>query len=466
MAIAAACPAALALGLHPGMAVTQARALVPDLDIRPAEPDKDAAFLTSLGLFAARRWTPRAAVCEADGLWLDLDGVAHLFGGERRMGERILRFCTRLGFDARIAVAGTTGAAHALARFGGRDISLCRNGAELDAIARLPPVALRLDEAARDAARRFGIETIGELVGMARGPLARRFGTALLARLDQALGRAGEPVEAIVPDEPPRVTLRLLEPIVSAEAIGQMLSDLVAMLTAMLERHGIAARRIVLTCERVDGEEQRLAIGTARASRDARHLLNLLTMKIEAIEPGFGIEAMRLTAERCEPWQAEQIGGDLDGDEPIADLPQLIDRIVGRIGTRQMFRCGAVESDVPERSVARVAPLDRPAEWPRDWPRPVRLLSRPEPVDKVIAELPYQPPVRFSWRGRMHRVRKADGPERIYGEWWKRAAEADAVRDYFQVEDEEGKRFWLFRSGDGVDARTGDLGWYMHGLFG
>ncbi len=230
---------------------------------------------------------------------------------------------------------------------------------------------------------------------------------------------------------------------------------------AMLERQGMAARRLLLICERVDGEDQSLAIGTARPSRDARHLLHLLGLKIEQIEPGFGIEAMHLVAGRCEPWQAEQIGS----DEPIADLPQLIDRIVGRIGLRQVFHCSAVESDVPERSVARLAPLDAVEHWPRDWPRPVRLLSRPEPVDKVIAELPDQPPIRFSWRGKTHRVMKADGPERIHGEWWKRVAETDAVRDYFQVEDESGARFWLFRSGDGVDPRTGDLRWFMHGLF-
>jgi protein ImuB len=87
-------------------------------------------------------------------------------------------------------------------------------------------------------------------------------------------------------------------------------------------------------------------------------------------------------------------------------------------------------------------------------------------VDKVMAELPDQPPLRFSWRGRMHRVARADGPERIYGEWWKKSGEADAVRDYFQVEDEEGARFWLYRRGDGVDARTGDLSWWLQGMFG
>jgi protein ImuB len=187
----------------------------------------------------------------------------------------------------------------------------------------------------------------------------------------------------------------------------------------------------------------------------------MLGMKVEAIEPGFGIEAMHLIASRCEPLPAQQIGSD---DQRI-DLPPLVDRIASRIGSSHVFRCSAVESDVPERSVRRVRALGGAEDWPREWPRPVRLLPRPEAVDKVIAELPDQPPIRFSWRGKTHRVRKADGPERIHGEWWKRLSEADAVRDYFQVEDETGARFWLFRQGDGMDGRTGDLSWYIHGVF-
>jgi protein ImuB len=462
MAIAAACPLACSLGLVPGMALTQARALVPELDIRPAEPDADSGFLRRLSLRAALRWTPCAAVCEPDGLWLDLSGVAHLFGGERRMCERIIRFCTRLGFDARIAVAGTTGAAHALARFGPERIGLCSNGREAEAIAPLPPAALRLDDQAVATARRFGIESIGELIAMPRGPLARRFGAGLLVRLDQALGRIEEPFDPIVPEQPPQASLRLLEPILSAEAIQQVLADLVALLVERLERRGLGARTVALICDRVDGEAQTLAIGTVGATRDDKHLLHMLGMKIEAIEPGFGIEAMHLIAGRCEPLAAQQIGS----EESDIDLPPLVDRIASRIGSSHVFRCSAVESDVPERSVRRIRALGETQDWPREWPRPIRLLQRPEAVDKVIAELPDQPPIRFSWRGKTHRVRKADGPERIHGEWWKRLGEADAVRDYFQVEDETGARFWLFRKGDGVDGRTGDLSWYIHGVFG
>jgi protein ImuB len=461
--IDAACPIAQGLGLLPGMALTQARALVPGLDIRPAEPEAEAAFLQRLGLFAARRWTPRAALSDPAGLWLDLTGVAHLFGGERRMCSRILRFCARLGYSARIAVAATAGAAHALARHGDDPLIICPAGEEAKAIAALPLRALRIAEEALNAARRLGIETIGDFVAMPARPLSRRFGEALLIRLDQALGRIAEPIDPIVPEEPPAVLARFAEPILSAEAIGQALEDLMAGFVETLQERGLASRIATLVCLRIDGEEQEIRVGTARATRDGAHLLRLFGMKIETIEPGFGIEAMRLVASRAEPLGPVPVEGELGGKaEP--DLVPLIDRLIGRLGVQRLFRTSAVESDIPERSVRRVEPLGDTTPWPR-WPRPVRLLDRPEPVDKVMAELPDQPPLRFSWRGRMHRVVRADGPERIYGEWWKRTGEADAVRDYFQVEDEEGARFWLYRRGDGIDRRTGDLSWWIQGLF-
>jgi protein ImuB len=456
---------AQALGLAPGMALTQARMLVPGLDVRDADPDRDSAFLARLGLFAARRWTPRAAVSGADGLWLDLSGVAHLFGGERLMCERILGFCARLGFTARIAVAGTTGAAHALARFGSTTIVSCPEGGEAAALEALPLAALRLDEAALAAARRLGVETIETLAAMPRAPLQRRFGLDLLTRLDQALGRAGEPFDPIVPGDPPSVLLRFVEPIATAEAIAEAMAEALRRLVRLLEQAGLAVRGLDFICERIDGAELGVRIGTARATRDRDHLLRLLAPKIETIEPGFGIERVRLLAWRVEPLGPQPLAGILAGESPAPDLVPLIDRLASRLGARRLYRMSAVESDVPERSVRRIGPLDRPAAWPR-WPRPARLLSPPERIDNVLALLPDQPPRRFTWRGRSYRVRQADGPERIHGEWWKRSAEAESVRDYFQVEDEAGHRFWLFRRGDGEDSRTGDLSWYMHGVFG
>ncbi|MGQ0558377.1 MAG: DUF6504 family protein, partial [Sphingosinicella sp.] len=289
-----------------------------------------------------------------------------------------------------------------------------------------------------------------------------RFGEALPARLDQALGRIAEPFDPVVPVDPPMVRLRFAEPI-GAEGLAEAMTEAATRLGALLEREGLGARLVRLVAERVDGAEPEVRIGTVRATRDAAHIARLLAPRLETIHPGFGIEAVRLVA-----WQVEPLGPQplaLLG-EPCrqADEAVLIDRLAGRLGARRLYRQSAVESDVPERSVRRVGPLASVSGWPR-WPRPVRLLSPPEPIDQVIALLPDLPPRRFRWRGRLWQVRQADGPERIHGEWWKNRAETEAVRDYFQVEEEGGQRLWLFRRGDGENPGSGDLGWYVHGVF-
>jgi len=463
--IAAACPAALALGLVPGMAITQARALVPDLDIRPADRAADRAVLDGLTLHAVRHWTPTAAPSGADGLWLDLTGAAHLHGGEARFCARLVRFCRRFGYTARVAVAGTPGAAHALARYGREAVTLVPVGGEAQAISALPPAALRLTPDAIAAAQRFGFDRIADLLPLPRGPLARRLGLASVTRLDAALGRVAEPIVPVVPEETPVAKRRLLEPIGTAEAIEQVIADLLADMIALLQERGRGVRTLVLLLERIDGSEQRLAIGTARATRDAAHLARLFHLRIERIEPGDGIETMRLAATRTDPLGATAVAGDLTGEAAVPDVATLVDQIAGRIGEAALFTAAPVESDVPERAVRRAPPLAAPTGWPA-WRRPVRLLNRPEPLTGVLALLPDAPPRRFTWRGQVHAVVAGDGPERIHGEWWRRDGEVWAVRDYFRVEDERGARFWLFRRGDGVEPATGDLSWYLHGLFG
>ena len=462
--LAAVCPQARALGLAPGTPLTKARILVPGLDVRAADLEGDAAWLSRLGLFAARRWTPRAAVSDPTGLWLDLSGVAHLFGGEARLCERILAFVKRLGFSARIAVADTAGAAHALARFGREPLILCPGGREAEAISAMPLAALRLDEAVLNTSRRLGVERIGELIAMPRAPLQRRFGESLLLRLDQALGRAAEPIDPIVPEEPPSVLLRFMEPIAGAEAIAEATGEAVRRLVPVLAEAGLGVRRLALACQLVDNSEQYQSVSLARATRDGAHLTKLLCAKIEKIDPGFGIERLRLIAARVEPLGAQPVASELAGAKPTPDLALLVDRLAVRLGARRLYRLSALESDLPERSVTRVAPLAEIADWP-EWPRPIRLLFPPEPVEQVMSALPDGPPRRFRWRGRAYRVAAADGPERVYGEWWRHAEERTAVRDYFQVEDEAGARFWLFRQGDGEGSATGDMSWHMHGVF-
>jgi len=463
--VTAACPLALDLGLAPGLAAAHARALVTDLDVLDAAPEADAAWLDRLALHAVRHWTPTAAVSGSDGLWLDLTGTTHLFGGEARFASRLVSFLRRLGFTARVAIAGTPGAAHALARFGGAATLVLPEREEGEALAPLPLRALRLAPEALAAAARFGIERIVDLYPMPRGPLARRLGRGAVERLDQARGHVPEPIVPVVPFEMPFVSRRLVEPIATAEAIEQVIADLVGDLVADLHERGLGVRTAVLSCERVDAREQRVAVGTARATRDTKHLLRLFKLRIDRIEPGLGIEAMALAAPQVDALTPEAIGAGLTDEPRTPDIAPLVDQLAGRAGEAALFRLSAIESDVPERAIGRAGPLATPDGWPA-WVRPIRMLARPEALSGVVALLPDHPPRRFAWRGRSYRVVAGDGPERIHGEWWRRAGEMWAVRDYFRVEAESGERFWLFRRGDAQEGNTGDLSWYMHGVFG
>ncbi|MEC3950165.1 Y-family DNA polymerase [Sphingobium sp. HWE2-09] len=463
--ITAACPVALDLGLRPGMVAAHARALVADLDVRDADPDADHALLDRLALHAARHWTPTASVSGKDGLWLDLTGTTHLFGGEERFCRRLLAFLKRLGLTGRIAIAATPGAAHALARFGTSDSMLLASGQEAQALADLPLGALRLEPEALASAARFGIERIADLYPMPRGPLARRLGLRTVERLDQARGLMAEPIVPVVPTEAPLVTRHLLEPIGTPESIAQVISDLVDDLVAVLLERGVGARMVLLTAVRVDGEPQRLMVGASRATRDSRHLKRMFGLRLAQLEPGLGIETMHLAVPHHEPLGAETMGALLETSRKGRDLAPLVDQLSARAGEAALFRLTAHESDVPERAARRIKPLLTPTGWPR-WKRPVRLLRRPELLSNVVALMPDHPPRRFTWRRQDYHVVAGDGPERIHGEWWRADVEKWAVRDYFRVEAQGGERFWLFRRGDGVDPDTGDLSWHLHGLFG
>ncbi len=369
------------------MAATHARALVSDLDFRPAEPEADAALLDRLALLAVRRWSPIAAVTPADGLWIDLAGCDHLHGGEEQFCRRLLAFCRRAGFTARIAVADTPGAAHALARFGRDDLTCVEPRRTVEALSPLPVAALRLAPTALTAARKFGFERIADLLPVARGPLARRLGLAAITRLDQALGGMGEPITPREDAEVPAVERRLLEPISTAEAIEQVMGDLLRALAELLQAKGLGARSLRLTGLCVDGSEQIVAVGTSRPTREVSHLLRLLKLRIERIDPGMGLEQFWLVAPHTEPLDAVDLGAVLAGETLVRDPSRLVDLIAGRIGGHAVFRMAPVESHVPERAVVRSDPNVVPGDWP-SWQRPIRLFGHPEPLYRVMALMP------------------------------------------------------------------------------
>ena len=462
--------------------------------VTQAEPEADAAALDRLAVWCLR-YAPLVAPAPPDGVWIDATGAAHLAGGEAALLADLVARLRRAGFAARAAIADTPGAAHAVVRYGinllplglrdGEKTIIVPPGATATTLAPLPIRALRLSDETVAALHGLGLTHIGQLMTAPRAPLARRFGAALLRRLDQALGKVFEP---IAPLDPPEVISRRLpfpEPLLTAEALSAVIARLTRSVCRRLEHAGLGARRMDLLFERVDGSVQALRIGTSRPARDPAHLARLLDERLETVDPGPGIEAMRLTLPLVEPFAHTQTAHILTAhtltaigqsgigqtatlldDEVAPDLSVLLDRLANRLGAERMYRVAPAESDVPERSVRHIPALAPPTRrtWPVELPRPARLLSPPQPV-RALAPLPDHPPVAFTWRRKRFRVRRADGPERIHGEWWRRDAETLAVRDYFQVEDEDGRRFWLFRRGDGVDAETGDLSWFLHGIF-
>ena len=452
-------------GLRVGMPLTKAHALLPDVMTMPADPAADAAALRRLALWALQHYAPIVAPDPPDGLVIDTTGADHLHGGEARMLTGLVNRLGASGIYARAAIADSWGAAYAAARFHADPVSIIPPGAAGEAVSSLPIPGLRIASETVTGLHVLGFATIGDVLAVPRAPLVLRFGPLLGRRLDQIEGRISEPVDPL--RDPELATVRKVfgEPIGAPETIARYTAGLVHDLCLALEKRGLGARRLDLLFHRVDNSLQAIRVGTARAVRDEKRLIRLLCDRIETIDPGFGIEIMDLTATLAEPLVLQQAASSLIEEEQ-ADLAGLVDVIANRIGAARLYRIAPVESDVPERSFRRIPPLapDVGTSWQEGWPRPARLLARPEPIE-VMALLPDHPPASFTWRGVRRLVKRADGPERIFGEWWKRDAELAAVRDYFQVEDAEGERFWLFRSGNEAEAASGAGRWFLHGIF-
>ncbi|AYD05183.1 nucleotidyltransferase (plasmid) [Neorhizobium sp. NCHU2750] len=445
------------------MPAAKAQALFRDLMLVDADPAADARALELIALWALRHYSPIVAVDGTDGLVLDTEGADHLQGGELRMVTTMFNSFHGKKLKARIAIADSWGAAHACARAIKRETVIVPPTETFRAVEKLPISLLRLPEKVVADLRVLGFQTIGELSNTPRAPLALRFGPEVGRRIDQTRGTMAEPIDPIRTAEMVEVSRNFQEPIGSAETINKYVGRLVVQLVAELETRGLGVRRTDLFVEKVDNTRQVIRAGTAKPARDIAWLTKLFRDRTEKIEPGFGIEKLTLVAAAAEPLEEEQRASLLI-EEKIKDITPLID-IFGNRGQR-VYRLAPVASDVPERSVHRISAVADVAEesWVGHWRRPVRLLARPDQIE-AIALLPDHPPRAIVWRGNRHKVVRADGPERIFGEWWRRPAELEAVRDYFTIENDHGERFWIYRAGDGVDPETGSHRWFMHGIF-
>ena len=480
--IAALNEAAEAAGLKLGAPLADARAHAESLQVRTVDPAADSAALRRVALWATR-YTPTASpwgeANGADGFFLDIEGSAHLFGGEERLiADLASRLQQNFGLPTRLAVAATPGAAWALSRFHAAPLTVLPSGEEAAALAPLPVEALRLTPETCTALRRLGFKTVGTLLDQPRAPFAARFPAEFLRRIDQALGRTDEPLVPIVAPPVYHSLHYLLEPIFTQDAVVGLASRLMHTLVHVLTRDDVGARALRLSLYRVDGAVETVDIGLTLPTRSVAHVARLLELRLEALtamqDAGFGFEAVGLAVTRVEPMPARQTEFNVDGhpevlarcasqsqsavadwdnrkfeigstrfrserrpglssfeghfrwppqdDDDVERCAALIDALRQRLGPHSVLQFEAVASHIPERAEI-LSPVDGTAPvsaWPEpeQTTRPLLLLPRAEPTE-VTALVPDGPPRRFCWRGVTYEVAGAQGPERIASEWWR-----------------------------------------------
>lgn len=468
--ITAANAAGRAGGARAGMMVADARTLCPELAVAPADPAGDLAFLERLAVWA-QRWGPWSALDPPDGLIVDVTGAAHLFGGEESLVADARAAFARRRIAVRAAIAPTAGAAWALAHFGPEGAILGAHEDAAERLCALPVAALRLDDDTVLLLRRLGLKRLAELSGVARESLARRFRNRRspaanpLVRMDQLLGKVPEPLLPVIAAEAPLVQRRLMEPIRHRELLDRVVADLAGDMARLLEAKALGARRLELGMWKVDGEVPVRHLEMAAASRDPAHITRLFAARLDDVDAGFGIEMMRLRAAWTEPLALAQADFEAAAERHGTSLAACIDRLSVRLGGDAVRRPVAYASHVPERAQRWQPPLaPEPASQHAFafHDRPLKILDKAELIAVLYAS-PDGLPRRFRWRGAVHEIARAEGPERIAPEWWRERA-GTRLRDYYRVEDGEGQRYWIYRQGLAGDGRGGPPDWFLQGI--
>ena len=442
-----------------GMSVADARAIIPSLEVQDDNPDYAGKLLKNLAEWFIR-YTPVVAIDLPDSLLLDITGCAHLWGNEKQYLNDISTRLQTLGYHIQASIADTIGTAWAMAH--ATHAVIIQPGKQLEALLQLPPAALRIDRETAERLEKLGLRQIKDFIHMPRTALRRRFGMQLLQRLHQALGNEAEWITPVQPIEPYQQRLPCIEPIVTATGIEIALQQLLDRVCTRLLKEGKGLRTATFKGYRTDGKTVQASIGTNRSSCNPQHLFKLFEHKITCIEPAGGIELFTLDAAKVEDLLTvqEKLWDSKGGLDDI-DLAELLDRIENKVGTHHIHRFMPDAHYWPERSFKQATELNEVPQfsWNAGRPRPVQLLVKPQLIE-VTAPIPDYPPMLFRYKGKLHKITKADGPERIEQEWWLYEGQH---RDYYTVEDEEGKRYWLFRSGHYDTSRSHQ--WFIHGFF-
>jgi protein ImuB len=517
--IVAVCSTAAAeQGIRPGMPVAEAQALVPQLTILPHEPAYDRHALAKLAE-ACEQFSPCVALEEGDdpeSLLLDISNLEHLWGSEAELAAQVEKLFTSRGYHVRLAIAGTVGAAWALAHFGAGQVASAP-GEEEDckmqianckfsiaerrdasnnnlhfaicnlqfAISSLPIEALRISPDIAALLRQLGIQTIGQLQSLPRKGLTSRFGGELLRRLDQLTGAASEmllPHRALAALE---VGWSLDEPTTDRAMLTHVLRELVERLSRQLAARDQGAVLLMCWLRCTGARSVPLEIGLLQPTASAEQLMELVELHLERVR--LAAEVGRIDVRVAVTGRLGERQGELFAGRWLTDPHQvalLVNRLSSRLGHDSVLCAELRKSPVPERAV-RYVPLTsgegrklqnakcklQNANWGRrkpraiknlqfaicnlqSSPRPVSLYTKPEGLE-VVCVAPDGPP-EFVWlAGRRQRIVHHAGPERIETLWWRGPA---VRRDYYRVALESGSHLWIFR-------RLTDRRWFLQGAF-
>ncbi len=451
------------MGIRVGQPLTEAKTLIRNARFLPADAAADREALRQLAL-DGHRFSPLVGLEEEsspESLLFDVTGCTHLWDGEDRFIQAVQEYWTGRGYHTQLALAGSVGAAWALAHTA--KVTVVAVGDETAVLSGLPAALLRLPSTTLERLEALGLRTIRDVLQLPRETLSSRFDMILPQRLDQALGRRPE---LFIPE-------RLREPLTAFREWDVPLEDrltLALICRQMLQALLSSAHHPGAGFQELEGELQTetgavtLVVRLVRPSRDEGHLAQLVELQLERCTWSGGVVAIRWTViqlgylpEVEHNWFASDV--ESDASRQAVDL---VDRLSSRLGDDAVLRVEALPDAQPEHATQRIpwtkprpAKIDVYSLTPEQARgRPFRLLGVPQAI-AVVSVIPDGPPIRMTWRQENHRVIRYWGPERIATGWWRAQ---DVQRDYYRIEWEDGTHAWIFR-----DLRGGR--WFLHGFF-
>ena len=441
-------------GIRSGMPLAEAQALLESATFLPHDPEADLLELQSLAC-VSQRFAPVAGLELSNDqhcLLLDITGCGHLFGDEFGLARQLVADLSESGYFAHVAVANTIGAAWGIARYG--------HGTASDRRLRsLPVEALRIPDKLVSSLQEFDLRTIRQLKALPRESLPSRFGTVLTERLDQMFGQTEELLVPVSRPEPISAEWVTDEPICHPAAVRYVCEDLLPEVLCRIKARGEGLLQLTLTFKSEACDPTVFEVRLAQPTDSHRHVMSLLNLKLDTTPIPEWLIALHMEASITALLRVQQRSL-FDDDQPAddGDFRRLTDRLSARLGRNAVVRPKLLPEAAPERAVgyeplADLAANMQPADLATYLIRPLDLLSQPERVEVISAAS--GSPVKFFWNRQSYRIVNATKPERIATDWWQDAG--SICRDYYQVETQNGSRFWLYRD------KTDD--WFLHGVF-